>query len=476
MPNPNRLIMRRMLTQVGVVLACLTGCAGLDAANPPKPNIILILADDLGYADVGFHGSEIKTPNLDKLAAAGAKLESFYALPVCTPSRCALLTGRYPIRYGRQYNVLRPGSQVGLSLNERLLPEALRDAGYATIQCGKWHVGHFDPAYLPTQRGFDHSYGLREGLNRVHHHLTGGQDLQRDGKPCADEGWLADLLTREAVSQIEHRDPHKPLFLYLAYHSPHGPVDCPPRYAEPYAALGPVRSVYAGMIAEMDEGIGRVLAAVDQQGMRANTLFLFSSDNGGLTVKGDIAHNTPLRAGKGSLYEGGCRVAACATWDGHIPAGSSVTAPLHLVDWFPTLVTLAGGSLESKLPLDGLDAWAAITRGAPSPHDTILLNTVGRSGAVRMGDWKLVRNGSEGDDEETGDSKTREEKMRKRQAQRTAADSFELFNLADDPSEMKNLARSEPERLGQLRERLERFAREAVPPILKPAKNSNRNP
>lgn len=469
--------MRRMLMQAGCVLASLIGCAGLAASNPQdKPNIVVILADDLGFADVSFHGTEIKTPNLDQLAAAGAKLEAFYALPVCTPSRCALLTGRYPIRYGRQYNVLRPGSKVGLSLNERLLPEALRNAGYATIHCGKWHVGHFDPAYLPMQRGFDHSYGLREGLNRVHHHLTGGEDLQRDGQPCADEGWMTDLLTREAVSHIEHRDPQKPLFLYLAYHAPHGPVDCPPRFSAPYAALGPERSLYAGMIAEMDEGIGRVVAAVERQGMRANTLFVFSSDNGGLTAKSDNARNTPFRAGKGSLYEGGCRVAAFATWDGHIPAGPVVNAPLHLVDWFPTLVTLAGGSLASKLPLDGLDAWPAITRGAPSPHASILLNTVGRTGALRMGDWKLVRNGSEGDDEETGEAKTREEKLRKRQAQRTAADSYELFNLANDPSETTNLASSEPERLQQLRERLDTFTREAVPPILKPAQNSNANP
>ncbi len=443
----------------------LSLCAPLAfAAEQAKPNIVFILADDLGYADVGFNGPDIKTPNIDKLRAAGAKLESFYTLQVCTPSRCALMTGRYPIRYGRQYNVLRPNSKVGLSLNEQLLPQGLREAGYATVHVGKWHLGDFDRAYWPMQRGFDHTYGFVPNHKKTSHLVEAG-DLQRDEKPCPDAGWLADLYTKEAVRQIEQRDPSKPLFLYVAYNSPHSPHECPPEYSDPYKNLGADRSVYAGMIAQMDEGIGRIIAAVEKAGMRDNTLFVFASDNGGIVTKGDFARNTPFRAGKGSLYEGGVHVVACAAWDGHIPAGSTVKAPLHMVDWYPTFLGLAGASVEQKLPLDGSDAWPTIAQGKPSPHDTILLNTVGREGAVRMGDWKLVRNGSSDDAEESQDKKTREEK---RAEQTRAPDKVELFNLARDPSETTDLSAREPEKVKELGARLDVFTKEAVPPILKP--------
>jgi arylsulfatase A-like enzyme len=464
--------MRHLLVTM-IALAC-AGQPTIHAATPPKPNIVLILADDLGYADVGFtqpHGSQVKTPNLDRLAAGGARIEAFYTLPVCTPSRCALMTGRHPIRYGRQFNVLRPGQRVGLSLNERLLPQALREAGYATVHIGKWHLGEFDPAYLPLQRGFDHTYGLRPDHRRLTHLPSGGDDLQRDGQPCADQGSLTHLLTSEAVRRIEQRDPARPLFLYVAYHAPHTPLECLPEFSQPYEHLGPTRGPYAGLIAEMDAGVGRVVDAVEKQGLRENTLFIFASDNGGLTVKGDIARNDPLRGGKGSLYEGGVRVAAFATWDGRIPAGTVVKQPLHMVDWYPTLLTLAGAPFPQGLPLDGRNAWPTITEGKPSPHDTILINTLGREGALRMGDWKLVRNGTApaADEDETappaGDRRTR------RQAARNAPDVYELFNLSNDPAEARDLAKSEPERMLELSTRLDAFAREAVPPILKPAQD-----
>jgi arylsulfatase A-like enzyme len=441
------------------------------SADIAKPNIVFILADDLGYADVGFHGSVIKTPNIDNLAAAGAKLESFYAMPVCTPSRSALMTGLYPIRYGRQYNVLRPNSQVGLSLDEKLLPQTLREAGYATLHCGKWHLGDFDRAYWPMQRGFDHTYGPRLDQGREHHHIaTKGDELMRDEQPMKDTGSITQLLTREAVRLIEQRDTSKPLFLYVAYRSPHTPLECPLEYSKPYAHLGEPRSTYAGMVAEMDEGIGRIISATEKVGIRDNTLFIFASDNGGLTSKVAAADNQPLRAGKGSIYEGGVRVLACAAWDGHIKAGSVINAPIHMVDWFPTLARLAGASAASAHPLDGRDIWPVITEGQPSPHDELLLNTVGRAGAVRMGDWKLVRNGKAGvDDEgEANGATTREDKQRKRREARNAPDVIELFNLSSDSSEKTNLAESQPEKVKELLQRLDKYAGEAVPPILKP--------
>ena len=455
-------------------LALLCAVAGVARAAPERPDIVFILADDLGRADVGFHGSEIKTPHLDRLAAAGARLDAFYTLPVCTPSRCAFMTGRYPIRYGRQFNVLRPGSRVGLSLDERLLPQALHAAGYATVQLGKWHLGDFDPAYLPLARGFDHSYGYRAADHkRLGHLLAGGDDLERDGNPCQDEGWVTDLVTDEAVRRIENRDPGKPLFLYVAYHAPHSPFECPPAYAQPYEHLGPGRDAYAGMIAQMDAGIGRIVAAVERQGRRAGTLFIFASDNGGLTAKRAFAKNVPFRDGKGSLYEGGVRVVAFATWDGHIPAGTVVKEPLHMVDWYPTLVRLAGGTLDQPLPLDGRDAWPTITAGGPSPHEVILMNFVSPEGALRMGDWKLVRarvSEEAGDDAEDDEAAEGGEgaAVKGRRAKRSAAVSDELFNLARDPSETTNVAAAEPDTLRELGRRLDAFAREAVPPILKP--------
>jgi arylsulfatase A-like enzyme len=464
---------------LGLVLLCLwsaRGAAASAGAPPPRPNIVYILADDLGWADVGYHGTEIKTPNIDRLAASGVKLESLYALPVCTPTRSALMTGRYPIRYGRQYNVIRPNSQFGLSLGERLLPEALREAGYATALCGKWHLGDFRPEYLPMARGFESQFGFCAHGERFTHYPKGDSGLMRDQKPCGDEGYLTRLTADEAVRRIEARDTGKPLFLYVAFNAVHSPLACPPEYSAPYARLGPTRSIYAGMTAALDEGVGRILGAIEKSGMTANTLVIFNSDNGGLTTKGTVASNAPLRAGKGSLYEGGVRVAACAAWPGRIPPGAVVREPLHIVDWYPTLLGLAGATLEQKQPLDGRDIWPTLTQGKPSPHDVILINSVGRAGAVRSGDWKLVRNGTWDDDEEGGDKLSREEKQKKRLARRDAPDAIELFNLAKDVGETRNLAGEQPDKVRELAARLDAFEKEAVPPILnpKPAKGAAR--
>ena len=440
----------------------------LDGARG-RPNIVYILADDLGWADVGYHGPDIKTPHIDQLAAAGAKLESFYVMPVCTPTRAALMTGRYPIRYGLQFNVLRPASQHGLPVEERTLPQALREAGYETAICGKWHLGHAKPELLPLRRGFDHQYGLFLGMCDYFTHMeAGGFDWHRDDKVCRDEGYTTHLIAKEAVRLIEQRDQRKPLFLYLPFNAVHGPIQAPESYYKPYEQLTGQRRIYAGMVAAMDEGIGQVLAALEKEGLSGNTLIIFSSDNGGLIGKGEpAASNGPLRGGKGSLYEGGTRVPAFATWPGRIPAGAIVKEPLHIVDWYPTLLKLAGAPLEQKLPLDGRDAWATITEGKPSPHEALLLNTVGRMGAIRAGDWKLLRNATtaEGEDPEGAANKkaASKEERRKRNA---GPDVFELFNLAQDPYEKINLAAQQPDKVRELSSSLEAFAKAAVPPTL----------
>jgi arylsulfatase A-like enzyme len=457
------MILRGIITFV--LAAVASSLSGKDNASP-RPNIVFILADDLGWADVGFNGPDIRTPNIDRLAAGGARLHDFYMQPLCSPSRASLMTGRYPIRYGLQVGVVRPWARYGLPLEERTLPRALDEAGYLTAIFGKWHLGHFQRDYLPMERGFSRQYGMYNGAIDYFKHLRdGGLDWHRDEKACYDEGYTTDLLARESVDLIQHQDGRRPFFLYAAFNAPHAPFQAPPKYSAPYGKLPGQRRVYAGMVAALDEAVGRIVAAVEKKGLRANTIFIFSSDNGGPSP-GEITSNGPFRAGKGTVYEGGTRVAACVTWDGHIPAGSVVTAPLHAVDWYPTLVKLAGGSLQQKLPLDGRDAWPCIAQGQPSPHDAILINTSPQNGAIRGGDWKLVRNGNLVDAEEGGPALPAVAATNPGAANAPGArgDLIELFNLALDPGETTNLAARYPEKVKELQGRLEIFQREAVEP------------
>lgn len=441
------------------ILGCLCLCAASLNAQPSKPNIVVILADDLGFADVGFNGGrEIQTPNIDKLAAAGARLDQFYVQPVCSPTRAALMTGRYPMRHGLQVGVVRPWAQYGLPLEERTLAQALKEAGYATAITGKWHLGHFQPAYLPTRRGFDFQYGHYNGaLDYFTHERDGGHDWHRNDKASYDEGYSTHLLAKEAVQFIQSngQDSRRPFFLYVPFNAVHAPHQVPDKYKTPYAQLPEPRRTYAGMLAAMDEAIGQILTALDEKGLRQNTLIVFSSDNGG-PAPGRVTDNGPLRAQKGTLYEGGVRVAACIAWAGQIKAGSVVKAQLHIVDLYPTLLRLAGASLQQKLPLDGRDAWAAITQGKASPHEEILLNTTPNTGALRVGDWKLVLNGKVAAAEGDGAEDSPVEK------------SVELFNLASDPYEKQNLAAQQPNKVKELRARYDKLAAQAVPPKQKP--------
>lgn len=422
------------------------------ADTPPKPNIIFILADDLGSADVGWHGGEIKTPNLDKLANGGVKLEQFYVQPVCSPTRAAFMTGRYPMRHGLQVGVVRPWAQYGLPLDERTLPQALKEAGYETAITGKWHLGHFKPEYLPTRRGFDHQYGHYNGaLDYFTHIRDEGFDWHKDDKVNRDEGYATHLLANEAARLIRERDKKKALFLYVPFNAVHAPHQVPDKYKQPYAQLAEPRRTYAGMLAAMDEAIGQIIAALDETGMRKNTLILFSSDNGG-PQPGKVTSNGNLRAGKATLYEGGVRVAACANWEGVIRAGSVVNEPLHIVDLYPTLLNLAGAKLEQNHALDGLDVWATIAEGKPSPHKEILINTTPNNGAIRMGNWKLVINGN------------RTEEGAPKGKAKIDGESVELFDLSKDISEKTNLASQMPEKVKELRSRYDGLAKQAVKP------------
>ncbi|MBI5801231.1 MAG: arylsulfatase [Verrucomicrobia bacterium] len=432
------------------------------AAGAQRPNIVFFLADDLGHTDVSYHGGEIKTPNIDRLAAAGAKLEAFYVQPVCSPTRAALMTGRYPMRHGLQVGVVRPWASYGLPLDERTLAQALQQAGYVTAICGKWHLGHFTPEHLPTRRGFTHQYGHYNGaLDYFDHTRDGGFDWHRDDRVSRDEGYSTVLLGNESVRLVAQHDISKPLFLYIPFNAPHTPLQALPEHLKLYAHIEKQqRRTYCAMVHAVDEQVGRVVAAIEQRGLTGKTLFIFSSDNGGPIGQG--ATNGRLRAGKGTLYEGGVRVSAFATWAGQIKAGLAIHEPLHMVDWFPTLLRLAGAATAQKHAPDGMDIWPVLTAGAKSPHDLILLNTTPNNGAVRMGDWKLVVGGNRAD--EGGESPTAKAKGKKGNQLSGESARVELFNLADDMSEQHNLAEKHPEKVKELRARHDAFAKQAVPP------------
>jgi arylsulfatase A-like enzyme len=429
----------------------------LHAADSPtsanKPNIVYILADDMGYADAGFMGSkELRTPNIDKLAQGGTILSSFYVQPVCSPTRSTLMTGRYVMRTG-VYSVVRPHAPWGLPLAERTLAQAMSEAGYETAITGKWHLGEFKPDYLPMHRGFDHQYGLWFGAIDYFTHKRGPDlDWHRDDQPCDDKGYSTDLIAKEACRLIAAKDPNKRLYLYLPFNAVHAPHEAPESYIKPFDKLTGVRKTYAGMVAAMDEGVGKVVAALEVAKIRDNTLIIFSSDNGGPNP-GKVTDNGPLRAGKGTIYEGGIRVCACVNWPGHIAAGKTIAEPLQGVDWYPTLIKLAGGSLDQKLPLDGKDIWPVLTAGAKTPHDALLLcGTKKNVTAIRMGDWKLLVNPNNNDAEE--DNATDE----------AASNREELYNLANDLGEHHDLAKANPDKVKELRARLDAMMKDAVPP------------
>jgi arylsulfatase A-like enzyme len=444
--------------------AFLTGiaslCATLTAAEAKQPDIVFLLIDDLGYADCGFNGGkQIKTPNIDRLAKSGTIIDSHYVQPVCSPTRSTLLTGRYPTHTGI-YTIVSPGAPWGLPLAERTLADALRSAGYRTALTGKWHLGEFEKAYQPNARGFDHQYGHFFGmLDYFTHERQNKLDWYRDGVPLKEEGYTTHLITAEACKVIAETGNDKPLFLYVPFNGVHSPFQVPESYLKPYGALKGNRQKLAGMLAAVDEAIGKIEDALRKSGRLENTLIVFSSDNGG-PPPGD---NTPLRDFKGSIYEGGTRAAAFATWPGRIPADKHVTQPMHMVDWYPTLIKLAGGTLDQKLPIDGLDVWPMLTKGAPSPHDAILsVSTQGPTrAAVRMGDWKLMVSGNA--DADSGED---EGAMKAKKKGKAAAGKYEpvaLYNLADDPSESKNLAAAQPDRVKAMRARLAELLKGAVP-------------
>jgi arylsulfatase B len=417
--------------------------AGADPGGNRGLNIVYMMADDLGWADVGYHHlSPIRTPNIDRMVSEGLELDRFYGCPVCSPSRACALTGRSPMRYGMIYDVVRPWHTYGIPQNERLLSEAFHDAGYQTWMVGKWHLGQWNARMVPNARGFDHFYGFLTGeIDYFKHTREKSVDWQRNGKTVREQGYSTDLLANEAVRLIESRDRSRPFFLYLPFNAPHQPLMAPPDLIATYAQISdPQRRTYAAMVTSLDQAIGRVRQAIESSGAAENTLIVFHSDNGGQTKQGAV--NLPLRAGKSTTFEGGIRVPAFLHCPGMLPGGVRSRQLIANLDMFPTLASAAGIEPGNLQQFDGSDLWSVLANNRSTPRKDLFF-AVGERGcwrhAVLHGPWKLVLEKPEAAHREN------------------AADPPEkafLFRIEEDPFEKNNLAAAYPDVVRDLTARI----------------------
>jgi len=427
-------------------------------AEAKQPNVIIFLADDLGWADVGYHGEEvIETPSIDRLAKEGVQLDRFYSTPICSPTRAALMTGRDPMRLGVSYGVIMPWMTNGVHPDEHFMPESFRAAGYATAMVGKWHLGHAQETYTPRARGFDHFYG------HLHTEVgyfppfsnQGGIDFQRNGETIHDDGYETFLLAEEASRWIKERDESKPFFMYVPFIAPHTPLEAPDDLLEKYEDMGddrePARSqqtddsrmirkltmmksarpVYAAVVDAMDQAIGQVLDTLDEENIARETIVLFFSDNGGAAYATGGADNVPLRGGKGDTFEGGIRVVSVMRWPESIEAGTKMTSIMSAMDVFPTIAEAAGVETKNEFELDGRSLWPAIAEKKEMPREELLFfaSETPIRGVFNItafdDEWKLIQ--------------------RVEQGLLSADVENWLFRTSEDPNEINNLASAHPE-------------------------------
>ncbi|XP_076436341.1 arylsulfatase B-like [Babylonia areolata] len=471
-----------------------------------RPHIVFVLADDFGFNDIGYHGSEIMTPTLDRLAGKGVKLENYYVQPICTPTRSQLMSGRYQIHTGLQHDIIWATQPSGLPLDSPTIAEKLKETGYATHAVGKWHLGFYKEAYLPTRRGFDSYFGYLTGSEDYYTHFrcdgmhsagtaathSGdpdstfcGYDLRDNEVPVKDqlEKYSTHVFTEKAINVIHKHDQSKPLFLYMAYQAVHSPLEVPDRYTWDYYNIKDKnRRTYAGMVSCMDEGVANLTKALQDTGMWNNTVFIFSTDNGGEILAG--GNNWPLRGWKHSLWEGGMRGVGFV----HSPLlknpGTATRELMHVSDWFPTLLALARGSTNGTKPLDGVDQWAMISQGQKSTRSEILHNIdilFPRNGdnlypdifdtrvraAIRDRDYKLIV-GNPGNSSwippppTTTSNSTRTVPKVSHDA---PAKNVWLFDITHDPYEEIDLSEKRPDVVKRLLARLASYNSTAVPPV-----------
>lgn len=433
-----------------VLLALAGALAAVSFAAAAKPNIVFIIADDLGYADVAFHGGNVPTPHLDRLMREGVELTHSYVAATCSPTRAGLMTGRVWSRFG----LVGPDNRRALPWNTVTLPRALKAVGYETALMGKWHLGS-KPEWGPNHYGFDHSYGsLAGGVGAYDHLYKRGEfsvTWHRNEKLITETGHVTDLITNEAEQWIARRG-DTPFFLYLPYTAVHLPIKEPQVWLDrvPATIKGDVARHYAACVMHLDDAVGRVVAALEKAGKRQNTLIVFTSDNGGSKAGNSDqdyppdncpvgklpGNNDPLRGNKGDLYEGGIRVVGIANWPGGLKPGK-FSQPLHVTDWMPTLCALTGYKTERDLRWDGTNAWPQISGKSQEKLTRTMYWVTPQGSAVREGDWKLIVAG--------GRSKT--------------PGKVELFNVARDPNETTELAKQHPDKVEQLKTRLASIAK-----------------
>lgn len=420
--------------------------AGLEAsggqADPGKrpPNFVVLIADDLGWRDVGYHGSEIRTPNLDRLAREGVRLERHYVYPTCSPTRAGLLTGRNPSRFGIQSPIAGRSTDT-LPDDTMTLARALKGRGYVSALAGKWHLG-LRPEAGPRRFGFDRSYGYLHGQIDPNTHLykNGDRTWHRDDAFTDEEGHATDLIAAEAVRFLKTRR-EEPFLLWVAFSVPHHPLQEEEKWIARYKGTiaDPSRRLYAASVSHMDAAIGQIVEAIEKSGTADETIILFTSDNGGQrsysskteyrgkfephTTLGD---NRPLRDWKGSLYEGGVRVPAFIHWRRRL-GPAALRAPVSVLDWFPTFLRLAGAATAPEWKIEGKDVWPLLAQEERTPPVRAIYWNVGAARAIVSGDWKLIV---------------------------PRAGGAELYNLSQDPNETKDLASARPAKVEELRKLL----------------------
>jgi len=419
---------------VGATEAPDTGALG---RGDNKPNVLIMVADDLGWADMGYRGSAIETPALDSLAQEGVRLNRFYTAPICSPTRAALMTGRDPLKLGVGYATIKPWHNYGVAPQEHFMPESFQAAGYQTAMFGKWHLGHAYPELHPNQRGFDYFFGhLLTSTDYFTHKNQGAPDLQRNGKTVDKTGqYGTDLIGEETVAWIKNRDKSQPFFAYVPFTAPHLPLQAPEQLVEKYGHIpNDSRRVYAAMVDAMDASIQQILDTLEQEGIADNTLVLFFSDNGG--SKANAASNAPYRGFKGETFEGGIRVAATLRWPDRLAGDKDFDQVITATDLFPTLAAATGVEINSSRPLDGKNLWTNLETGVVAPRQDKLFFTsesplLGRYyNAVLDGDWKLVQ---------LVDHKLENITVKNM-----------LFDLSKDPYEQTDLAASHPKKVAAL--------------------------
>ncbi|KAM3606132.1 uncharacterized protein V6R79_011324 [Siganus canaliculatus] len=465
-----------------------------EVEKPRPPHLIFIMVDDQGYGDIGYHSSDVHTPMLDRLAAEGVKLENYYVQPICSPSRSQLMTGRYQIHTGLQHSIIRSRQPLCLPPDIPTLPERLAEAGYATHMVGKWHLGFCRPSCLPTGRGFQSFLGTLTGSGDHFSYQSCdgaeacGFDLHDGDRPAWEmTGNYSTLLYIERAKQIlRNHDPRKPLFLYLSLQAPHTPLQVPHDFLQHYDSQGNrLRRHFAAMLSCLDAGVGQVVQELKTTGLYHDSVLVYSSDNGGQPLSG--GSNWPLRGGKGTYWEGGIRAVGFV----HSPLlkkkGVVSRALIHVSDWYPTLLSLAG-ALQSHRGLDGHNVWGTISEGLPCPRTEILFNIdpVSRKpgepydkalvlngfgiwdtavrAAIRAGDWKLLT-GNVGDGDwipprAVPGGPERWQRLEKRRTK--LGKSVWLFNVSSDPYERSDLAETRPEVVKHLLTRLAEYNQTAV--------------